>query len=318
MKPESPWDGLAVPPAGALDARRADASHPYAFFYARNAQGDFMLTLQVECGGGEVDSLPSLRGVEVLWLPSQGRLQLRLCSASDRDMFAVLCRDLLASTTGARSDEECIERTLARLSRWQRLLSRGQTKLLNEEQIRGLFAELLFLRDELMPRFGPTAVSAWKGPQGYPQDFAIDGLAIEVKSHLVGSPAQVRISSPEQLHAQGAELYLRVQRLAVASAGGMNLVSLVGDIAQSLEEHPAELASLELSLSEVGYNDAPEYVAYKLSAEGMDTYLVHGDFPRIVPTAVPEGTCSVTYSIRLPALTKYRAEINWNGERGQA
>lgn len=318
MTTESPWDGLPVAPAGELEARRADASHPYAFFFARNAQGDLLLTLQVSCRNWEPGTIPVLRGLEVQWLPAFGRLQVRLVAAGDRDMFAVLCRDLLAWTSAARSDEECMERTLARLARWQRLLSRGRTKLLTEEQIRGLFAELLFLRDELLPRFGALAVLAWKGPQGYPQDFALDGFAVEVKSHLVGAAAEVRISSPEQLHAPGAELILRVQRLAVSSEDGANLVALVREITAMLQDHPEELASFELSLSEVGYHDAPDYESYRLSSEGVDTYLVEGGFPRITPDDVPEGVCGVSYSIRLPALAGHRSEIGWNDTGAEA
>lgn len=317
MRHESPWDGLPVPPPGNLEARRADATHPKNFFYAKNAHGDFLLTLQVGCTVRSSDSLPRLRGVEVLWLPSHGRLQLRLCSPADRDMFAVLCRDLLAATSSSRSDEECVERMLGRLARWQRLLSRSQANLLNEEQIRGLVAELLFLRDQLIPRFGPSAVETWRGPQGFPQDFAIDGMAIEIKSHLVGSPAQVRISSPEQLFVAGSKLYLHVQRLAIASMDGLDLPSLIAEIAASLGGHATALASFELALAEAGYEAAPEYAAYRLSAEGADSYLVDGDFPRIRPQDVPEGACNLTYSIRLPALEKHRAIIDWHAQGRQ-
>jgi hypothetical protein len=159
-------------------------------------------------------------------------------------------------------------------------------------------------------------VAAWKGPQGFPQDFAIDGVTIEIKSHLVGAPALVRISSPEQLHTEGATLYLRVQRLSIASLDGMDLVSLVGEITESLAEHPSELASFELALAEVGYQHAPEYAAYKLSVEGTDTYQVDGEFPRVLPKDVPDGVSNLTYSIRLPALGKHRAEIVWGVQGG--
>lgn len=312
MQPESPWSGLPVAPAGSLEARRAEADHPCNFFFARNSQGDFMLTLQLTCPARVKESLPSLRGVEVIWIVSLSRLQLRLCSASDKDMFAVLCRDLLRYTRSSSCDDDCIDRVLSRLARWQRLLGRKQSGLMTEEQIRGLVAELLFLRDDLLPRFGPTAVDAWKGPQGYPQDFAIDGLAIEVKSHLVGSPAQVHISSPEQLAAEGFPLYLRVQRLAKASSEGLDLLSLVDDISNALANHPSELASFEMCLREIGYEAAHEYSAYKLLSEGSDAYLVTDGFPKLLPQDIPAGICSVMYSIQLAALDRYRAQICWN------
>src|SRR5688500_10582400 len=106
------------------------------------------------------------------------------------------------------SPREVMDALLARLVQWQSLLSRGLKRLLDDREIRGLIGELSFLRDELIPRFGPPAVLFWQGPNGLPQDFALGSYLFEVKTHLAGDSPKVLISCPEQLWAENSTLHL--------------------------------------------------------------------------------------------------------------
>ena len=214
MNTESPWHGLATPQFGALSARRADPHHPFDFYYAMNAESQLMLVLKLGSAVHYDLDLPRLKGLRTLWIDKTHELHLVLAKAQDVDLFALLCKDLITCTFGAQSDTDCIELLCARLLKWQRLLSRGGPHLLDAHEIRGLFAELSFFQQELLPRFGPDIVQAWKGPSGFPQDFAADNKVFEIKSHLVGSPQSVRISSPSQLWVDSTDLYLCVYHLS--------------------------------------------------------------------------------------------------------
>lgn len=312
MKTESPWHALVTPQIGALSARRADPGHPFDFYYAVNAESQLMLVLQLGSAVRWDLDLPRLKGLRVLWIDTTHELHVVLVKAQDVDLFALLCKDLITCTSGARSDADCLEFLCARLLKWQRLLSRGGPRLLDSHEIRGLFAELSFFQQELLPRFGPEAVRAWKGPSGFPQDFAAQSKIFEIKSHLVGSPQSVRISSPSQLWVDSADLYLCVYHLAEVSAGGKSLGALVDELAAALGASASAAEEFDEKLANLGYLDLPEYRAQAFAVVKQDAFAVTGDFPRIIPSALVPGIHEVTYGIQLAALSAFESPITWS------
>lgn len=313
MKTESPWHGLATPELGALSARRADPGHPFDFYYAVNAESQLMLVLKLSSLVRWNPDLPRLKGLRALWIDKTHELHLVLAKAQDVDLFGLLCKDLITCTSGAQSDADCIEFLCARLLKWQRLLSRGGPRLLDAHEIRGLFAELSFFQQELLPRFGPAAVQAWKGPSGFPQDFAADNKVFEIKSHLVGSPQSVRISSPSQLWVDSTDLYLCVYHLSEVSAGGKCLGVLIDELTAALGASASSTEEFEEKLVSLGYMDLPEYRSQLFTLVKKDTFAVTDGFPRIIPSTLMPGIQEVTYSIQLSALSPFESTIPWSG-----
>ena len=82
--------------------------------------------------------LPILRGVEILVNHPDGQLQLVLASTGDWEMFHTLCVDLLSASNLGRNEPDALQLLFARLRSWQRLLSKGGGKLLDEREVRGL------------------------------------------------------------------------------------------------------------------------------------------------------------------------------------
>lgn len=313
MKTESPWQGLATPQLGALSARRAAPDHPFDFYYAVNAESQLMLVLKLGSAVRYDLDLPRLKGLQALWIEKVHELHLVLAKAQDVDLFALLCKDLITCTFGAQSDTDCIELLCTRLLKWQRLLSRGGPRLLDAHEIRGLFAELSFFQQELLPRFGPDAVQAWKGPSGFPQDFAADNKVFEIKSHLVGSPQSVRISSPSQLWVDGTDLYLCVYHLSEVSAGGKCLGVLIDELTAALGASAYATEEFEEKLVSLGYMDLPEYRSQLFALVKKDAFAVTDSFPRIIPSTLMQGIQEVTYSIQLAALSPFESAISWSG-----
>jgi hypothetical protein len=312
MKTESPWHGLTTPQLGALSARRADPDHPFDFFYAVNAESQLMLALKLGSSIHHDQDLPRLKGLRALWIDKSHELHLILAKAQDVDLFALLCNDLITFTSGAHSDTDCIELLCTRLLKWQRLLSRGGPRLLEAHEIRGLFAELSFFQQELLPTFGPDAVQSWKGPSGFPQDFAVDNKVFEIKSHLVGSPQFIRISSPSQLWVDSTNLYLCVYHLAEGSAAGKCLGALVDELTTALGGSASAADEFEEKLASLGYLDLPEYRSQMFTVVKLDTFTVANDFPRIIPSKLMSGIQEVTYSIQLAALSPFVTTIPWS------
>jgi hypothetical protein len=310
-KIEGPWGGLKPPAIGSLTARRVNSGHPFNFFYAVNHEGELLLILQLTEPIEVQPDLPRLKGVRVQWIGETGSVQLTLAKGHDVELFGLLCRDLLAYTAQAQTQPECFEMLCIRLLKWQRLLSKGGPRFLDAHEIRGLFAELTFLQSELLPRFGPESVQSWKGPSGFPQDFAADNKIFEIKSHLVGAPQSIRIASPTQLWVDSAVLYLCVYHLAEVSSGGKSLGSLVDDITSALGAHAVANEEFEEKLSSLGYLDLPDYRTNTFIVVKQEAFSVVDGFPRIVPSGLIAGIQDVTYAIQLSALSPFSAAIQW-------
>jgi hypothetical protein len=310
-KIEGPWGGLKPPAIGTLTARRADSGHPFNFYYAINHEREPLMVLQVTEPIAIQPDLPRLKGVRVQWIGETGSMQLTLAKGHDVELFGLLCRDLLAYTAQARTQADCFERLCIRLLKWQRLLSKGDPRLLDAHEIRGLYAELIFLHSELLPRFGPASIQSWKGPSGFPQDFAADNKIFEIKSHLVGAPQSIRVASPTQLWVDSTALYLCLYHLAEVSSGGKSLGSLVDDITAVLGVHAVATEEFEEKLSSLGYLDLPEYRTNTFIVVKQDSFRVVDGFPRIVPSGLIAGIQDVTYAIQLSALLPFSASIQW-------
>lgn len=311
-KTDLPWSDLQPPSVGTIDARRADPQHRFDFYYGVNYNREQLLILKLSGTMDPVPDLPRLKGIRVQWTSDPCSVQLALGKGHDAEMFALLCRDLLAFTAVAQTQVECLDRLCIRLMKWQRLLSKGGLRLLADHEIRGLFAELWFLKNELQPRLGKGCIAAWKGPSGFPQDFAADNKIFEIKSHLVGSPQVVKIASPAQLWVDGADLYLCVYHLAEVSAGGKSLAALIDEIAAFLGAHASATEDFEEKLAGLGYLDLPEYRADSFAIIKQDIVRVTDSFPRIIPSSLPAGVIDVTYAIQLAALAPHVATVPWS------
>jgi len=78
--------------------------------------------------------------------PAKSYLLILILNQQHKDIFSVLCEDLINQVTSILDEKVLIKELLNRLAKWQTLFERlGQQGLTSEVQ-RGLFGELYFLR----------------------------------------------------------------------------------------------------------------------------------------------------------------------------
>jgi hypothetical protein len=308
---ENPWRNIPAPSAGDLSALRVDPASPHGFYWAKKSDGRISLVLSLSEAHDLSYMLPQLRGIEVTWVPEQRQLQMVLASISDQEIFHNLCEDLVHSASPAIGEADCVQLLLTRLTRWQRLMSKGGLNILDERRIRGLLAELLLLRDEFIPRYGPASIRCWRGPDGYPQDFSINDVNIEVKAHLSGSLPEIEISSIDQLWVDHGLLFLRVQHLSASPESGESLPDVVGEISRLLENDSDAISEFEERLAAVGYIDLQIYRRYRYLQGPATCFLVDQDFPRLDPKNSPKGVERVRYALNLGDCSKYSSAIQW-------
>lgn len=301
---DNPWTGLPPGTPGTLSALRVPGLARIEAFWGRKPDGRLALLVALQRIEDVPLDLPTVRGVELLVVAADRRLQLVLEPAGDWEMFHALCLDLLSAADEGADEATALQLLVARLLRWQKFLSKGTRKLLDEREVRGLIGELLFLRDYLVSMVGTAAVECWQGPLGLPQDFVFDGRLVEVKTFAAGSDPSVRITSAEQLTSGDVPLFLHIVCL-VRQDESLTLPDLVDELRQLLVASHAQTEAFEDRLLTMGYIDLPEYRAMSYAVTSVSDFEIRDGFPRLTTEQVPTGVKDVAYSICLADMRSF-------------
>ena len=310
MPDPSPWDDIAIPGSD-FNVRQVGGDSPVNCFWGRDASGAclFIMELDGDHSAAFRGDPVTVRGITVDLRGGEQegqRLVLTLEKEVDRDLFESLCRTLFAALGYATDDPSALAVALAHLRRWKTFLSGRPGQLLSPEEVRGLFAELVFLEELLDSGFeGSAAVDAWLGPERSHQDFIFGNTAVEVKSLAGTERSTVRISSEDQLESLNDALFLRIHRLSalpeVPGARSLNaLVSLLqGRLAAG------GLKAFERQLVSHGFAPLPDYDLPEFVVTEVRTYSVGSGFPRLARSELPTGVGKVSYEIRLEAIAPW-------------
>ena len=183
-------------------------------------------------------------------------------------------------------------------------------RVLSAEEVRGLFAELQFLR-RLYQRGMPaaSALDAWCGPDRSQQDFVYGDTAVEIKAISGQERNSVHISSEDQLETTCENLFLAVYRLG-DMPGQEQAVSL-NDLVAAMEEELGAAGLLDGFLAKLGtcgYVRLDEYDRLQLVVMGQQCFRVADDFPRIVRSELADGLTAVRYQIQLERIVRFACE----------
>tara|TARA_R100000365_G_C2748176_1_gene79083 strand:- start:2416 stop:3429 length:1014 start_codon:yes stop_codon:yes gene_type:complete len=314
-----PWKDLS-PPAQSSTAsgRRVDPELQWGLFWAVDVDGSCLLILQHAPENRPRNKLPNLRGLGIeTRLPQGGGhalLVIRLRDNEQREIFHRLCLDIIAATRLARSEQEAIERFLARTWRWHRLLRGGRDERLSDEEQKGLIGELRVMQQHLFPSIGiEAAIRSWTGPLDAPKDFEVGRVCIEVKARRGAATPFVSISTEHQLDTTGIDaLFLNVAEVTGTSEDdpkGLTMTDVVLSILDEIQEHyPSVVELFEERLLAVGFDWADDYSDRKWLMGADHLFEVVGDFPRITPDMYPAGVTSVRYSIALQDCEAFRTD----------
>jgi hypothetical protein len=263
--------------------------------------------------------MPKPQGIKITSEPVPGSndryLLLKLIDTTQRSIFYQLCMDIIESTRDAESERVAVASAINRTWRWHHLL-RGGSSSLSEEEQKGLFGELRFLEQFLLPNLPPEdALSSWTGPFGAPKDFEIGNICVEAKTRRGAATPYIVISSEHQLDdAAIRSLFLFVTDVAreIAPTGqGETLSTLVNRIRRSISwEYPEALAQFESAIAATGYRRESGPDQFSWIVAGSTLYLLTPDFPRIRATDLAPGLSNVRYSLSLVECEKFQVETD--------
>jgi Putative PD-(D/E)XK family member, (DUF4420) len=260
--------------------------------------------------GEDIEDLPTARGVvaELLQDMKQITIELRLTDPSASDLFTALATNVADAAAGAPDDEEAVRAFLGRLARWMQLLQRNREGLSREEQ-RGLYGELWFLREHLIPRLGlEQAISAWQAPFQVPHDFQTHGGAVEMKTSVANQPQIVRINGERQLDDSGvSSLHLVHLSLDLHHDAGETLPAIVQSVRELVSSSVAGPV-FEDRLFESRYVDVhePLYRHTGYTLREMSVFEVRDGFPRIIEADLVDGVGRVHYKLAIAACSSFR------------
>lgn len=255
-----------------------------------------------------ISSFSNLQEIEVDFYPSTNQvgkntLVFKLLNFQHKDIFTVLCEDLILSIATETNEKKLVKEILNRFEKWKSLFNKIGLQGLTPEEQRGLFGELYFLRKYLQANNSPfEIVNTWIGTEKQVRDFQSGSWAVEVKTTHGNNHQKVHISSERQLDTTNLnDLFLYHISLEQMQNSGETLNDIVDSVIGILEPDTLALNKFKSKIYEVGYFDLQrsmyETVGYFIRQDVF--YKVENDFPRIQENEIRMGLGDVKYSIIL-------------------
>jgi hypothetical protein len=242
-------------------------------------------------------------------ITGQNILIFKLINKAHKDIFAILCEDLISTISQETNETKLLKILLNRFEKWKSLFNKFKLQGLTSEEQRGLFGELYFLRNYLKQNLDfQQTINTWVGPSNEIRDFQYQNWALEVKTTIGNNHQKVHISSERQLDTTHLEnLFLFHISLEKAQESGESLPHLVNSIEEYLSLDTISLNRFKSKLYEAGYFEQQEnlYNDFGFHIRQENYYKVEDNFPRLQENELRSGVGDVKYSIILSQCSQY-------------
>lgn len=304
------WNDIAHLGRGA-GRFRIYPDHSLDLFIGFSSSGEREFTLESSVAALDKFVLPEFENISIDHHIDSGvsNLILRLTNPQLRDLFSIICCDLAEASCRADTPPGAAGVFSARLCRWADLMRRGLLHQMSFRKRLGLMGELCMVL-WVIEKCGVdpvVAVRGWRGPDGDTNDIGLNHVRIEVKSQLSTQTGVIRVSSLDQLNADGRELTIALHRF-VAADSGMSLRSLTAEVVSKLHENYVGLMEFQRKLLLVGYQQDAAYADETFRLDTTRLYKVGDGFPKLTNSTVPEGVVRVQYDIACDVIEGYRIE----------
>jgi len=236
-------------------------------------------------------------------------LQLVLINSRYSDIFTTLVQDIVDAIAPIADEQNAVGAFFTRLRRWQAFLEKHNPEGLSQAEQQGLYGELWFLRQVVIPQIGSRqGVKCWTGAKGTQQDFQFQHCAVEVKTTTAKQHQKLAIASERQLDDTGTgALILLHLSLDARQKRGESLPDIVASLRSLLENDPIAKEELEILLFEVGYLDIhiPYYEQIGYTPREINYFKVERDFPRIIEAELRNGVGDVRYTISVAECRRF-------------
>ena len=148
------------------------------------------------------------------------------------DLFDDLILSIFNRIAEISDSDEYSREFINSFYKWSSFFENKKSERLTIDQIKGLFGELLFLKNQLLNSTlnVDDILKSWKGPYDEGHDFVFDFKDFEIKT-VENSKNNIRISSEFQLESEkGKELELVVVSVIIVAMNGVSIKNLIDEI----------------------------------------------------------------------------------------
>jgi hypothetical protein len=289
--------------------KRLDVASKLGIFVGFNHSGNLRLSFLSTIPSPKLESTKLLRVLQSVEKKNSFWISFELLDANANDEFFTFCENMIEAVVDVQDEKQALNKLKRRYFTWRSLFQKHNDKTLPREVLQGLYGELYYLSNNLIPAFGTqTAVSSWGGPDLQAKDFTLADTWFEVKT--IGSTVdRVHISSLTQLDSEmdGHLIVIRVEAVSPEYEGNNCKISkLITDILSAIDDDVTE-STFVSKLNSLGVNifDCQKYKGFRLLS--LNSYLVDESFPRIRrKDLLHEEIIGVQYDLSLASIHPYK------------
>jgi hypothetical protein len=259
-------------------------------------------------------SFSNLRDINVEVIPDEKKpdrkyLLLKLLNNEHRDIFSILCEDLIISIASLTNENQFYRELLNRFEKWKSLFDKSASQGLSPEEQRGLYGEVSLLRKLLNKNSDSlNVITSWVGVEKQIRDFQYGSWGIEVKTTHGNNHQKVLVSNERQLDTTNLDnLFLYHLSLESRLHSGETLNDAVDSVTSILDKDFSSLSRFKSKLLEAGYfeNHRIQYSEIGYFIRNESFYKVEKNFPRIEEAEIRQGVGDVKYSIIISQCSEY-------------
>lgn len=223
------------------------------------------------------------------------------------DIYLKLVGKIITSIYYLEKEKASIQTIYKKLATWRRCFEDESFSGLTNEELRGLYAELSYLRKVLNENLSAdSAILSWKGPEGGLHDFVHGGCVVEVKSHSKNKE-KIRINNIDQLN------YKFYQNLFLASyalennISGENLNDLIKNIHNKIGDNQSARNAFDDKLNAYGYYEMhSDKYNQSMKIDNLAIFKLGDNFPAILKSELRKGVSDVAFSINISECNDFK------------
>lgn len=278
-------------------------------YYGLSKEGFLRISFLSACRPHEIEGTKLIRVLQLNESEDVYWTCFDLLDINAKSAYFLLIEDLIQSIVDCETEISCLLTIKNRFIIWKKMLGRLVSGEMSEEKVKGLFGELYFLYNYMIPNYGVNnAVLSWGGPDNNSKDFTLPNNWFEIKTINPGVN-EVKISSLTQLDSDipGKLSIIRVEPMSEAYYDGMSSIEdLIYKILNSIEDLSLKEKFL-YKLDKLKYSPIDTSTKLKYKVHSIDIYNVDASFPRICINDIKyQEICKVSYSLYIKAIEKYK------------
>lgn len=231
-----------------------------------------------------------------------------LVEKEQKKVFLSFSQSILDSVLYCTTEEQAFASLKKRYVTWKALFKNEPNSHLSQDVIQGVFGELYFLNEFMIPQYGvDRSIQSWAGADGKSKDFSIDDQWFEIKT-IGANSNQIHISSLTQLDAltSGSLVVIKVEGMSEESSGdSVSILELFDAIRAAITDEAIENIFFS-KLAITGVSTSEDAMRMKFVVKDIHKYLVDEKFPKLTDKTKPfTEICEAEYSLSLNSLAKY-------------